>query len=272
MTTPRLDAEVLLAEALGMDRVGLYIHFDRPLRSDELAVYKKMIQRRLLHEPLAYILGYREFWSLKFKVNPDVLIPRPETEGIVTEALKIFSPEDQPQKKISILEIGTGCGAISIALARELPNASLVATDISEKALSIAEENARQNGVRDRMVFLQGDLFQPLEKGRRFELILSNPPYIPRNQIPFLPPEIRDFEPRPALDGGEDGLNFFREALLQVEEYLKPYGWFLAEIGEGQEPEVLRIAGGNPDLDSFCFIPDLAGIKRVFKARRKSAL
>ena len=270
LNAPRLDAEVLLAETLGVDRVGLYTHFDQPLHPEELARFKKLLQRRLQREPVAYIIGRQEFWSLTFKVTPDVLIPRPETEILVAEALKaLSSPARTAGGPIRIFEMGTGSGAISVALARELPSASLVATDLSAKALAIARENASHLGVGEQIQFLQGDLFAPLEEESAFELIVTNPPYIAEDDFPSLPPEVREFEPRLALDGGEDGLNFFRRALPRVGEFLNPGGWFLAEIGAGQDPSVLKIAQENPALDSFDFIPDLAGIRRVFKARKK---
>ena len=269
LPTPRLDAEVLLAESLGMDRVGLYTHFDQPLQTAELARFKKLIRRRMAHEPLTYITGKREFWSLPFKITPDVLIPRPETEGLVEEALRLLADPERCGRGCRILEIGTGSGAIIIALAKELPSASLVATDFSEKALALARENAAAIGVGERIQFLHGDLFAPLEQKSPFDLILSNPPYISRSEFASLPPEVRDFEPRIALDGGEDGLTFFRRALPRVGRYLQPAGWFLTEIGAGQDPEVQKIAAATPDLEAFAFIPDLAGIKRVFKARKK---
>jgi release factor glutamine methyltransferase len=271
LATPRLDAEILLAETLGVDRVGLYTHFDQPLRPAELAQFKKLIQRRLHREPVAYIVGKREFWSLPFIVTPDVLIPRPETEVLVGEALKVLSPQDQKERDFKILEIGTGSGAVSVALAKELPSAFIVATDLSEEALSIAKKNAAQNGVRERIRFLKGDLFNPLAKGSRFELIITNPPYIPQDHFPYLAPEVRDFEPRIALDGGNDGLTFFRQALPRVGEFLNSEGWFLAEIGAGQDQKVRQLAEANPELDSCDFVQDLAGIKRVFKAKKRNS-
>jgi release factor glutamine methyltransferase len=270
LTTPRLDAEVLLAETLGVDRAGLYTHFDQPLQPGELARFKKLIRRRLQHEPVAYILGRQEFWSLAFRVTPEVLIPRPETEILVAEALKVLSRPGAAERNFRILEIGTGSGAISVVLAKELPSASLVATDLSEKALSIAKENASRHGARERIHFLQGDLFDPLGKGSAFDLIITNPPYIAQDDFPSLPPEVRDFEPRVALDGGKDGLTFFRRVLRRVGEFLNPGGWFLAEIGAGQKQKIRQIAEANPELASFDFVPDLAGIQRVFKARKKS--
>ena len=268
LSTPRLDAEVLLAETLGVDRVGLYTHFDQPLHPEELARFKKLIQRRLQREPVAYIIGRREFWSLTFKVTPDVLIPRPETEILIAEALKVVSAPARTGRNFRILEIGTGSGAISIVLAKEFPSASLVATDLSAKALAIAQENASRLGVGERIQFLRGDLFAPLEKESTFELIVTNPPYIAEGDFPSLPPEVRGFEPRLALDGGKDGLAFFRRVLSIAAEFLSPGGWFLAEIGAGQEEKIRQIAGANPELASGAFVPDLAGIKRVFKVRK----
>jgi release factor glutamine methyltransferase len=269
LPTPRLDAEVLLSSALGVDRVRLYTHFDQPLLPDELGRFREMVRRRIKREPVAYITGRREFWSLSFKVSREVLIPRPETEILVAEALALIPALRFEEGGLKILEIGTGSGAISIALAKELPAGSIAATDISVKALSVAEENAAGHGVRDRLRFLQGDLFSPLQKGERFHMILTNPPYIPRGEMARLMPEVRDFEPLSALDGGKDGLDFYRRALGEADAFLLPEGWFLGEIGAGQDQKVLEIAGQNPAFGEFSFAADLAGIQRVFKARKR---
>lgn len=270
LSSPRLDAEVLLSSALGTDRVGLYSHFDKPLLPDELARYREMIRRRIRREPVAYITGRREFWSLSFKVNRHVLIPRPETEILVAEALekclsRSFGPGDP-----KVLEIGTGSGAVAVALAKEVSSAVVTATDVSGEALALAEENAARNGVRERIMFLKGDLFSPVEKDRRFHLILTNPPYIPREEMADLLPDVRDFEPVLALDGGRGGLDFYRRVLPEVGDFLLPGGWFLAEIGAGQDQKVLELAGKNPALEAFAFAADLGGIKRVFGARKRS--
>ncbi len=267
----RLDAEVLLAITLGVDRVKLYTHFDQPVRAEELARFKEMIQRRLKREPIAYITGRREFWSLSFRVTPDVLIPRPETEILVAEPLRVLSSWTPAEGRPQILEIGTGSGAISIALATEISSAALVATDVSEKALAVAAENAAHHQVDHCIQFLLGDLFSPLKRGTRFHLILSNPPYISQEQFPGLPPEVRDFEPRLALDGGKDGLDFYRRFFSQVGEFLFPGGWIFTEIGAGQDQDILQIGSKNPALEEFGFVPDLSGIQRVFKARKRAA-
>ncbi len=262
----RLEAEVLLAENLGMNRVGLYINYDQPLTSTELNSFKEMVRRRLKREPLAYIIGKKEFWSMSFKVTPDVFIPRPETEILVEEALRIAPRSRENDHPLKILDIGTGNGAIVIALAKELPTAYLEATEISAKALKIARENAVVHGVADRIGFKQADLFPAL--GRLYDLIVANPPYIPRGYITSLPPEVRHFEPPLAWDGGEDGLDFFRRILPQVGRFLRPQGWFLTEIGAGQEEEIKKIAAQMVDLCPGTFVRDLAGINRVFKVRK----
>ncbi len=268
LPTPRLDAEVLLAVALGVDRVRLYTHFDQPLRAEELSRFKEMVQRRLKREPVAYILGQKEFWSLSFKVSRDVLIPRPETETLVAEAVSLLAAMNIEAGSTRILEIGTGSGAISVALAKEIPSAEITATDVSEKALDLAAENAGRHGVRERIRFIQGDLFFPLRGEKPFHLILTNPPYISQKQLSDLVPEVRDFEPRLALDGGEDGLDFYRRALPQAGDFLLAGGWFLGEIGAGQDHGVQEIAERGAVLKDFGFALDLAGIKRVFKARK----
>jgi release factor glutamine methyltransferase len=269
LSPARLDAEVLLAASLGMNRIGLYTHYDQPLRKDELTRFRSLVQRRLHHEPVAYILGRREFWSLSFQVTKDVLIPRPETELLVEETLNLLGRSRPSPAPYRILEIGTGCGAIIVALAHAFPGARLVATDVSPKALQVAIQNAADNGVRDRIQFLQGDLFTPLRRGPVFDLIVTNPPYIPRDQVPVLPPEVRDFEPRIALDGGKDGLEFYGRALPEVDDYLCPGGWFLTEMGYGQDRFIRRIAEGNQALGSFAFVKDLSGKNRVFKTQKK---
>jgi release factor glutamine methyltransferase len=271
LASPRLDAEVLLAATLAVDRVKLYTHFDQPVQAAELARFKEMIQRRLKREPVAYIIGRREFWSLSFKVTPEVLIPRPESETLVEETIRLFSSRIPQDGNPQILEIGTGSGAISIALAKELSSANLVATDLSEKALAVAAENANLHQVSERIQFIRGDLFSPLQKGAKFHLILTNPPYISRQQFADLPSEVRDFEPSLALNGGLDGLEFYRRVLSQVHEFLLPGGWFLSEIGAGQDQDILEIGSKNGALEEIGFIPDLAGIKRVFHARKRSA-
>ena len=214
------------------------------LKEGEKETLEKMIQRRISGEPLQYILGHQEFWSIDFKVDPRVLIPRPETELLVEQSLLILS-ENSFKRIPSVLEIGTGSGAIAIALAKEVKNIFLVATDISRDALVLAKENAKSAGVQHQIKFVNGDLFGPLRPSKRerpFDLILSNPPYIIRPEIESLAKEVRDYEPIIALDGGEDGLEFYRRTSFPKPLFiLREGGWLLLEIGQGQGEKVSEL-------------------------------
>lgn len=251
---PRLDAELLLAETLGLDRVGLYLNFERPLQAAELAAYREQVRRRAAREPLAYILGRSEFWSRPLKVTPAVLIPRPETELLVELALPRLADGSR------VLDVGTGSGALAIALAFERPDLRVTALDLSAAALAVAEENAAANGVAGRVACLAGDLHR-LPAGP-WELVVANPPYIPGAELATLMPDVRDYEPHLALDGGADGLDAYRALAGQAGAVLAPGGWLLVEVGAGQAPAVrgLFAAAG---LQELLVAPDLAGIERV---------
>ena len=259
---PRLEAEVLLAHLLGIDRMGLYLNYATPLTEGERTAYREMIQRRTAGEPIAYIMGYKEFWSMRFAVSPECLIPRPETEHLVEEAARIGNELQPP---LRALEIGHGCGAVAIALAKELEEAQIVATDISSGARSLAQENAEAHEVGGRIQFVLGDLYPP--GGEPFNLICSNPPYIPTAEILQLAPEVRDYEPLTALDGGEDGLRFFREVAQGAPDFLVEGGWLLLEMGRGQDSQVAAILRerGFTHID---LIPDYVGVTRVIRAQR----
>jgi len=255
----RLEAEWLLCAATGLDRVGLYLNFEKPLSDNELALYRAMVARRGRREPLQHILGTQEFCGLEFEVTPDVLIPRHDTETLVNEAL-VRIPDAQ-----SVLDIGTGSGCIAVALACRLPGASVTAVEISEAALVVARRNAEKNAVV--IEFLQGSLLEPVA-GRCFDLIVSNPPYIPSSVIKSLEPEVRDFDPHDALDGGADGLDVYRAMVPGAAAHLNPGGWLLLEVGVGQAgdvAEIFRTAGtfGEPIISC-----DGGGIERVVGAVR----
>jgi len=261
LDNPRLEAEVLLAHLLGIDRMGLYLNYDRSLKEGERTAYREMIQRRAEGEPTAYIVGSKEFWSLRFAVSPECLIPRPETEHLVEEAVRLGKELERP---LRVLEIGQGCGAVAVALATELDQAEIVATDISPGACSLAQENAERHGVTGRIRVVLGDLFPRGEPP--FGLICSNPPYVPTAEVLALAPEVRDYEPLTALDGGEDGLRFFRRIAQGAPAFLIEGGWLLLEMGQGQASQVAAILQeqGFAQID---LIPDHAGIKRVIKAQ-----
>ncbi len=267
---PRLDAEILLARSLRTNRLGLYLEYDKPLEKEELTEYKKLIKRRIKREPLQYIVGYQEFWSLKFKVDRGVLIPRPETEILVEEVLKVF-PQDKPwSKTINILEIGTGSGAIAVTLAKELQGVFIIATDISDRALHIAKENAKNHVVERHITFLKGDLLRPVRRRIEFfDLVISNPPYIPGADFQRLEPEVRDFEPRIALDGGKEGLRFYRQILPQVGKHLAKGGWLMLEVGKGQYQEVRNLMESSGGFRTPSTVKDLSGIERVVSAQKK---
>lgn len=250
----RLEAELLLAATLDLDRVGLYVNFERPLDPGELTAFRERVQRRAAREPLQYIIGETEFWSLVFKVSPAVLIPRADTEILVEEALKRI------EGSARVLDVGTGSGAIAIALAHEKPEIQVMALDCSEQALDVARGNASRYGVAERINFLVGDLAM-LPSGP-FEVIVSNPPYIPSRDWEGLMPEVRDHEPRLALDGGEDGLQAYRLLASQAGQLLTPGGWLLVEVGIDQAVSVgdlFKAAG----LAEVTWRDDYAGIPRV---------
>ncbi len=255
----RRDAEILLGAVLQLDRVGLYLNFDRPLEAAELAEYRAMVGRRARREPVAYILGRSEFWSLPLCVSPDVLIPRPDTEVLVEEALGKMVPGGR------VLDVGTGSGAIVIALAHEFSDARYHAIDLSAAALELARENARRNGVEGRIHFEPGDLHH-LPCGP-FDLILSNPPYIPHEELAELQPEVRDHEPHLALSGGVDGLDCYRSLTAQAGHCLAEGGWLLLEVGIGQADGVRQLLATAGLVEIFCR-EDYAGISRVLAGRR----
>lgn len=260
--TPRLDAEVLLAYALGWRRETLYTHPETVVDGPALSQFEAALQKRLARVPVAYIRGRKEFMSMEFVVTPAVLIPRPETEVLVEAVLCQLKGEDSP----FVADIGTGSGAIAIALARFLPGARVVATDISPAALSVARLNARRHGLDDRIGFLEGDLLRPLSSAEylgRLDAIVSNPPYISREELKVLPPEI-SYEPRIALDGGRDGLDSFRRLLSGARAFLKATGFVALEISNLRAGEVRAIA------DSLGYsahiLPDYSGRDRVLVA------
>ncbi len=256
----RLEAELLLAATIGLDRVGLYVNFERPLDSTELEAFRKRVQRRARREPVQYILEETEFWSLGFHVTPAVLVPRGDTEVLVEEAL---SRIEGPAR---VLDVGTGSGAIAVALAHEKPEILVTALDCSLPALEIARGNALRNGVAERVSCLAGDLAS-LPPGP-FEMVVSNPPYIPSRDWVMLMPEVRDHEPRLALDGGEDGLEAYRHLARQVGRILTPGGWLLVEVGIGQAKDVCALfkAGGLTEISQR---DDYSRIPRVVIGRTK---
>ena len=296
--SPRLDAEVLLAHVLEKPRIYLYVHFDEPLQPGELAAYREMVKQRVLHVPVAQILGEKEFMGLTFKVTADTLVPRPDTEILVqaaVERLKAMkgeakAPEDEAladgeeassaadrdeaaadvsQEPLRIADIGTGSGAICLSVLRYLAGTVADTVDISPAARAVAEENAASLGLQDRVTFHTGDLLQPLV-GMTFAAILSNPPYIPEADIATLAPEVRLKEPHTALSGGRDGLDFYRRLAKEAPAMLVPGGFMAFEVGIHQAEPVAALAKANPLIARTEILPDYAGIDRVVVGWRKT--
>jgi release factor glutamine methyltransferase len=268
---PRTDAEVLLSHVLSTERIQLYLHFDQPLQERELAVFREAVRRRAAHEPLQYITGRQEFWSLELEVSPSVLIPRPETELLVEKALALL--KDDSGASPWVLDLGTGSGAIAVALAHEHPGVRVLATDISTAAIAVAQRNARRHDVADRVHLVVMDLCQALALGDpNFDLIVSNPPYIASSDIPGLAPEIAYFEPRNALDGGLQGLDVIQHIMDQAHGCLKPSGSLLVEIGQDQAELLRHQQATHPDFATIDVIADYAGIPRVLHLRHRSRL
>ncbi len=264
---PRLNAELLLARSMRLSREELYIRLHGQVMEEEIKTLEGLIRRRASGEPLQYILGHQEFWSIDLKVDPRVLIPRPETERLVEESLSILAKISS--KKIpSVLELGTGSGAIAISLAKEVKNIFLVATDLSGDALMVAKENAKQAGVSDKIGFVKGDLLNPFHPGETFDLILSNPPYISDSEISDLSREVRDHEPLIALNGGKDGLECYRKLISQAPSYLEKEGWFLLEVGSNQASSVSEMVEAGGGFQRPERVKDLLGIERVIKAQK----
>jgi release factor glutamine methyltransferase len=265
-----LDAEVLLGHALDKERADIYLGMESTLNDSDEKIFRESLTRRARGEPVAYITGHKEFWSLDFVVTPDVLIPRPETELVVELTLK---EAITTKAALKILDIGTGSGVIAIALAKELPAAEIWAVDVSAAALNIAEVNARRHGVAERVKFLDGDLFDPItELGHRFDVIVSNPPYILSKEIANLGREVRDWEPKMALDGGPDGLDCYRQIIGGAHTYLAPEGCVLLEIGEDQGTAVAGLFVPAGRFGAATIFQDYAGKDRVIGASKIARL
>jgi release factor glutamine methyltransferase len=308
VSEPRASAEVLLAHILGVSRLDLYLRYDQPLNPEELARFKALVVRRREGEPVAYLTGHREFWSLDFRVSPAVLIPRPETETLVAAALEaakeleenkknlgrgqgpapatppkpspsnvgagLKPPPTQETEEAGIpsyrgLEVGVGSGAVVVALAKELPHTHWVGLDRSGAALAVARDNARRHRLAERIHFVQADLLGALRPAASFGLLVANLPYVPREEWERLPREIKAFEPQEALWGGEDGLDLLRPLIRQAHRHVQAGGWVLLEVGDKQGPRVAALLAKTGAYDRVETIKDFNGIARVVRARRR---
>jgi len=265
----RLDAEHLLAHAVGVPRLQLYLQFDRPLEAEELDRFRPLLRRRAEREPLQYILGRAAFRELELTVDPRVLVPRPETEILVEEVLAWAAA--QHRDDLTAVDLGTGSGAIALSLLHEGPFAHVVATDASEDALVVAALNARSTGIEERLELRRGSLFEPLGEGERFDALVSNPPYVAEAEAPGLEPEVGVWEPAQALFGGADGLTVLRAIAEGAGPYLQPGGLLALEVGAGQAGVVVTAVEGVGEYDDVSVRRDLAGRQRVVLARRAGA-
>ncbi len=263
----RLDGELLLAHALGWKRIDLYARFDHVPSGEALGRFREMVRARGLQRiPSKYLIGESEFYSLPLQVTPAVLIPRPETELLVERALALLG-EDQ---EALVADLGTGSGAIAIAVAAQRPLARVVATDVSPEALAVARSNAERHGVGGRIEFRQGEWFAALEPGTRFDALLSNPPYVAAPDLERAMPEVRDHEPRVALDGGPDGLSCLRVLIAGAPPWLKAGGWLVLEIGAGQAEAVTMLANETEAYGAMQVTPDYQGIPRIASMQTKT--
>ena len=258
-----VDARLLVGHALHLDRARLIAQSDRILEAREINVINALAARRLKREPVSRILGQKEFWSIALAITPDVLVPRPETETVVEGALDFVVRGGLRMEKLRILDIGTGSGALLLALLRELPNAIGTGTDISTAALKVARENAARCGVEGRCTFVVCDIASIVEGP--FDLLVSNPPYIAHDEIMSLAPEVKNYDPTVALDGGADGLAAYRAIAADAKRLLAPGARMFVELGAGQETAV-RDLFTNVGLTAGIARPDLAGIPRVLGA------
>ncbi|MDY6824261.1 MAG: peptide chain release factor N(5)-glutamine methyltransferase [Thermodesulfobacteriota bacterium] len=264
----QLSAELLLAHTLGLNRLDLYLRYDQPLSAEELSTCRELIKRRAAGEPVAYIVGEKAFWSMTLSVTPEVLIPRPDTECLVETALACLPAEAVDADAFRVMEPGTGSGAVVLAMAGAAPHCHFFAFDRSPAAVAVARDNARRQNLLDHVAFFVSDWFSAFRTaGERFDLIVVNPPYIAAAEIDGLAPEIRRFEPRDALDGGQDGLQAIRHIVAAAPDFLKPAGRLMLEIGWDQKNDVAQIAAETDAYASPEFVKDLAGHHRVVNLR-----
>ncbi len=263
--SPRLNAETLLSLTTGLSRINLYVNFEKPLSTKEINDFKSLLQRRLHHEPLQYITGFRGFRYLELEVNPQVMIPRPETELLVERGLEKMS---LGRREAVVLDLGTGSGCIALSIAYENPSAQVHASDISTQALEVARKNAVRLGLQDRVRFYHSDLFEslPEELKGRIDFILSNPPYVSEEEFQLLPPEVKNHEPRIALLAKENGISFHLKILQNAKFWLSPRGWLFMEAGAHQLERITfqAIREGYVNVETLF---DYAGLPRFLEAQ-----
>jgi len=280
--SPRLSAELLLSYVLGLKRIELYTQFNKVVAQESLSRLHELVRRAGTHEPIAYLTGRCEFYSIEFEITRDCLIPRPETELLVERAIEFLRTRDGRQPAVSLVEgpnpyvcdLCTGCGCVAIAIARNFANCRIVATDISDVALAVAERNISGHGLGGRIQLLQGDLFEPIIPGlgpAKFDLIVCNPPYVSEPEFEKLDRNVRDFEPKIALTAGHDGLDVIKRIIATAGEFLKPAAALMLEIGNEQGPAVRTLLEDTGRFATVNIEKDYNNLDRLAVAIRKSA-
>lgn len=266
--SPRLDAEVLLAHVCQCQRIELYTRFEEPASDALRTQFRDLVKRRAQGTPVAYLVGYKEFYSLRFQVTPDVLIPRPETEFVLIGLFDCVKIHGTMQDALDVVDVGTGSGCLAVTAARQLPSARFMAIDIQSAALEVARRNAREHQVEERIEFIESDLFDRVATDRTFDYIISNPPYIATNEKPTLPRDVVDHEPHTALFAGEDGLDVLRRLIAQAVERLRPGGYLLSEIDPRQSQPLVALLASIGGFEAPKFIDDLDKRPRVLQVRK----
>jgi release factor glutamine methyltransferase len=269
--SPRLSAEWLLCYVLGLKRIELYTQFSKVVSQEQLSQLHELVKRAGAHEPIAYITGKKEFYSLEFEITKDCLIPRPETELLVERAIEFLRTRNNEQ---NVCDLCTGSGCVAVAIARNFANCRIVATDISDAALAVAEKNVAKHGLMNRIKLLQGDLFEPVIAGlgpAKFDLIISNPPYVSEHEYEKLAPNVKYFEPKSALAAGPDGLDIIRKIIKEAHQHLMPSGTLMLEIGNEQGPSVLTLLENAGYFDTVKIEKDYSNLDRLAIAVTTSA-
>jgi release factor glutamine methyltransferase len=275
--SPRLSAELLLSDILGLKRIELYTQHDKPVAQKELDKLHNLVKRAGQHEPIAYLIGKTEFYSMELDVSPDCLIPRPETELLVQRAIEFLRDQRHksgvlsPESGVYICDLCTGCGCIAVAIARNFPNARIIATDISSSALEIAANNIKKHNLQDRITLLSGDLFEPvipqLDTGK-FDLIVSNPPYVSAVEYEKLDKNVKEYEPRLALFAGVDGLDIYRRIIEKVDDFLKNDSALIMEIGYSQGPAIREMLDKSGIFSDIKIEKDFSNNDRIVTAKK----
>ncbi|MEW4562215.1 peptide chain release factor N(5)-glutamine methyltransferase [Bremerella sp. JC770] len=265
----RLEAQLLLGHALGCPKIQLYARFEEVVDEEKRAKFRELVKQRAAGKPVAYVLGTSEFYSMEFVVTPDVLIPRPETEHLVIETLDVLKGRSS-EGSLSVLDIGTGSGIIAVTVAKQAPKASVLASDISEKALAVAKQNAEKHGVSERVEFVAGDLFSAVPDGSQFDVIVSNPPYIAQSERPMMDAHVIEHEPHVALFADDEGTAVLRRILDEATNYLKPGGWLLLEFSPMIAKRIAKLAKETGYYEQISIGKDLAKHDRFLIAKKSA--